>query len=199
MRYLISKSNNMIQDRFAGVREANFCDQHDIVCNQKYFNNIPYSFHLDMVYAQAHYYMPKYKTAQRWNFVDQDIIRRASYGHDAIEDSRMTYNDILNTHGKEIAEIVFLCTEQKGRNRDERKPESYYNEIATNSMAVFVKLCDIIANVKFSFLTMSDMFDKYKSEYFDKVKPAFHVFHDQFPDMFELLDGLFLFTTKKEK
>ena len=53
----------------------------------------------------------------------------------------------------EVAEVIYLCTDDKGRNRKERKSERYYNGLEENEIALFVKLCDIISNVKYSILT----------------------------------------------
>jgi (p)ppGpp synthase/HD superfamily hydrolase len=111
------------------------------------------------------------------------------YGHDSIEDARLTYNDIKEKFGEVSAEIIFLCTQDKGRNRDARKSDAWYEELKKNDLAVFVKLCDIIANVQFSFLTESSMFKKYKSEYSKKVKP--HLYCDQYKEMFEYLEKIF--------
>lgn len=139
-----------------------FCkNQHDIVCNQKYGKIHPYSFHLDMVYEQAKLFM---------NLVPSDEphysnIIAGIYGHDLIEDARITYNDIKEMYNKEVADIVYCCTEEKGRNRKERHSNKFYEELSANRDAVFVKLCDIIANAKYSLLTNSSMYQKYKQEY----------------------------------
>jgi (p)ppGpp synthase/HD superfamily hydrolase len=162
-----------------------FVELHDNRCNQKYDNNLPYSFHLDLVYKQAE----KFE-----KFIPSDdpyytAVLVGVYGHDSIEDARVTYNDIRNIFGEIAAEIIYLCTENKGRNRSERKSDSWYDELKTNDLAVFVKLCDIIANVKYSLLTNSSMFDKYREEYFIKVKP--HLYTEEYSEMFEYLESLF--------
>lgn len=101
----------------------------------------------------------------------------------------MTYDDIKQLFGELSAEIIFLCTEDKGRNRAERKSDVWYHAIKKNDLAVFVKLCDIIANVKYSLLTNSSMFKKYKAEYNQKVKPMLYT--EQYKDMFNYLDKIF--------
>lgn len=161
-----------------------FTDLHDIKNNQKYNGNLPYSFHLDMVESQGfkfeHLLLP----------CDIPYAFVGIWGHDSIEDARMTYNDLKDNFGEEIAEIIYLCTEFKGRNRAERKPLKFYDELRVNKLAIFVKLCDIIANTKFSLLTNSSMFKKYKEEYADKVRP--YLYCDEYKEMFDYLDQLYL-------
>jgi len=162
-----------------------FFNLHDVECNQKYNKDLPYSFHLEMVGKQA-------KKFEKLIYVDNpfhDITWIGIYGHDSIEDARLTYNDIKEKFGLEAAEVIYLCTENKGRTRAERKNNAWYEELKTNEIAVFVKLCDIIANVKFSLLTNSSMFKKYKVEYEEKVKP--HLYSNQYKDMFDYLDKIF--------
>jgi len=162
-----------------------FYHLHDVECNQKYADNLPYSFHLDLVAKQAEkfsYYIPSddpYYSA----------VWIAIYGHDSIEDARVSYNEIKKLFGELSAEIIFLCTEYKGRSRAERKPDQFYIELKENDLAVFVKLCDIIANSKFSLLTNSTMFEKYKSEYKEKVRPI--LYSEEYKDMFTYLDKVY--------
>lgn len=147
--------------------------QHDVVCNQKYGNNLPYSFHLKAVVAQVEKYfdiikLNKFKDP--WvNFQSseriKEILLRAAAGHDLIEDARMTYNDVKNLFGTEVADIIYCCTEEKGKNREERHSSKFFEDLKKNRLAVYVKLCDIMANVIFSFLTNSSMFHKYKNEF----------------------------------
>jgi hypothetical protein len=93
-------------------------------------------------------------------------------GHDLIEDARLTYNDItfeLSTHmirdAIPIAEAIFACTECRGRNRKERHSEEYYSLLVSNDLAVYVKLCDILANVQFSKMTHANMYLLYRKEF----------------------------------
>lgn len=159
-----------------------FCkNQHNVVCNQKYGKIHPYSFHLDMVYEQAKLFM---------NLVPSDEphysnIIAGIYGHDLIEDARITYNDIKEMYNKEVADIIYCCTEEKGKNRSERHSEKFFNELKQNEDAVFVKLCDIIANVKYSLLTNSSMFYKYRNEY-PHVKEMLYM--EQYDEMFNYLE-----------
>lgn len=162
-----------------------FYHLHDVVVNQKYNETLPYSFHLEMVANQA-------KKFEKLIPVDDPYysdIWIGVYGHDSIEDARLTYNDIKSKFGERAAEIIYLCTEDKGRNRGERKSDKFYEELKTNESAVFVKLCDIMANSLFSQLTGSTMFEKYRQEYYRKVKP--HLYSDEYKEMFGYLDKIY--------
>jgi hypothetical protein len=74
----------------------------------------------------------------------------------------------------EVAEIIFLATDFRGRTREERKPIKYYNELVQNKLAVFVKISDIIGNVKYGFLRNSSKYYGYRSEWQTKVRKFLH-------------------------
>lgn len=167
---------------------SEFCIQrHDIYCNQKYADSLPYSFHLKMVVSQAykfkHLFPPKNGKNQAW----VDIIN-SCWGHDLIEDARITYGELGSYVNDEVREIIYLCSENRGRTRADRKNDQFYNELATNRLAVFVKLCDVIANVKYSILENSSMFDKAKKEY-PHMKEI--IYREEFKEMFDYLEKLF--------
>lgn len=137
-----------------------FCyHQHDVVCNQKYNKIHPYSYHLNIVSNCVN----RFAWVLPFNEVDKAFMIAA--GHDLIEDARLTYNDIKDLVGEEIAEGIFLCTEFRGRNRSERKPDQFYKELRENKLATFVKLCDIMANTAYSIETKSSMLDKARKEW----------------------------------
>lgn len=92
------------------------------------------------------------------------VLIKAAYGHDLIEDTRVTYNDVLKQTTIEVANIIYALTNEKGRNRKERADNLYYVGIVNTPGAVFVKLCDRIANVRFGILTNSPMVEMYKKE-----------------------------------
>ena len=88
----------------------------------------------------------------------------AAYGHDLIEDTRVSYNDVKEVLGQQAADIIYAVSNEKGKNRKERANEKYYEGIRNTPGAVFVKLCDRIANVQYSKMTKSRMFEMYKKE-----------------------------------
>ena len=151
--------------------------QHDIVCNQKYNGDLPYSFHLKAVESNVEKY--RYLLSEgRQSILDflseYQIALAGAIGHDLIEDARVTYNDVSGEAGIHIADLIYCLTDDKGKNRSERHSDKYYSELKKNELAVFVKLCDILANLKFSLLTNSRMFDMYKKE-FPKLKEKLYL------------------------
>jgi len=84
---------------------------------------------------------------------------------DDIEDCRLTYNDILAISNPCIAELVYAVTNEKGRTRGERANSKYYEGIIDVPYATFVKLCDRLANIKYSDDVNSTMFHKYGKEH----------------------------------
>lgn len=152
--------------------------QHDNT-NHMYDMYLPYSFHLRMVDRAAQQFehlLDDTKDMQtgasrevldgsRIGFVSlQMACRKAIWAHDAIEDTRVSYNDVVNHLGKDAADIVYAVTNEKGKNRAERANDKYYEGIVATPGAVFVKLCDRIANVQYGKMTGSSMYNKYKKE-----------------------------------
>lgn len=136
--------------------------------NHYYDNYLPYSFHLRMVAQVAEDYKHLIPSE------DFDIVVAGCFSHDIIEDARTSYNDVMRQGIKiyknsetafSIAEIAFLCTDMRGRSRDEKHSDEYFNQLKSNKYAVFVKLCDRIANIQYGKLTKSSMVLKYKNEY----------------------------------
>lgn len=158
-------------------------DRHDIYCNQKYDRIYPYSLHLKAVVTQAHKYK-KYIPTLLW-----DTIYLAAAGHDLIEDARITYNEVKDLLDKEIADIIYACTEVRGHDRLERHNKDYFSTLRKNRDAVFVKLCDITANVLFSMLTNSSMYKKYQKEFPNLYKELYikDEYEDFWDDLRELL------------
>ncbi|GEM_PF-6005174 len=82
--------------------------------------------------------------------------RVAAIFHDMIEDCGWTYNDIVefvnSTIGsswgdpKVIADICYALTDEKGRNRKERKPDKLYDEMAIERDYIVGKNADRIVN-----------------------------------------------------
>jgi (p)ppGpp synthase/HD superfamily hydrolase len=122
------------------------------------YNGNPYALHLSMVVHYAMKYM--YLIAEE----DEDDVIAACWLHDTIEDCRLTYNDVKNRTSEKIADIVYALTNEKGKNRAERGNEKYYKGIRETPNAVFVKLCDRLANVRYSMYSGSRMLDMYAKE-----------------------------------
>ena len=144
------------QEKYAAKIEAirqSAHDQHQRV-NQTYGDDLPYGFHLDMV-AQG--------IADFGHLVcacEDDVLPLffGGYYHDTIEDTRLSYNDVMNIARQWLTEeqalmateIVYALTNDKGRTRAERAGEKYYKGIREMPYAPFVKLCDRLANVTYT-------------------------------------------------
>lgn len=154
---------------------------HNVVCNQKYNKTLPYSFHLQMV-ADVAYKFKYLLSATEFAYAIQGC-----WGHDLIEDARLTYNDIKDRFGVVVADIIFRCTEEKGKTRHERHPDKLYIELASSDLSLYVKLCDQIANISFGISQKSEMVNKYRREY-----PRFKelTYNARFDDMYRTLEAM---------
>lgn len=120
--------------------------------------------------------------------ITHKTIEDACWGHDLIEDTRASYNDVKSKLGSNAADIVYAVSNEKGRNRAERGNSKYYEGIRNTSGAIFVKMCDRIANVQYSKMTKSRMFEMYKEENLHFLKS---VNADMYPEMKQYLINLF--------
>ena len=138
-----------------------------------YSEYLPYEFHLRMVVQAAKDFIHLIKDldtdGEDINLTTEDIVL-AAWAHDTIEDTRTSYNDVKSVLGESVADIVYAVTNDKGKNRKERAGEKYYTGIRNTPGAVFVKLCDRIANVQYSKMTKSRMFEMYKGENLEFTK-----------------------------
>ena len=163
-----------------------WCIEQHVKTNHQYDTYLPYEFHLRMV-AQA--------VEDFSSLLDEKLkyeCRLAAFGHDLIEDTRTSYNDIKEVLGVEVAEIIYAVSNEKGKNRKERANGKYYEGIRNIPGAVFVKLCDRIANVQYSKMTRSRMFEMYKKENDDFMKHLGYVGQSHiYKPMFDYLKSLF--------
>lgn len=122
------------------------------------YNGEPYHVHLEMVVEVAEKFI---------NLIpepDRDDVLSACWCHDVIEDCRETFNDVKKATNERVAEIVYACTNEKGKNRKERANAKYYEGVRNTPYASFVKLCDRAANVRYSREKGSRMLGLYKDE-----------------------------------
>jgi len=177
--------------------------EHNVVCNQKY-DGMPYSRHLKYTEKQGLRFLYEYDNI--FSEYEKDIIKLSLPAHDLMEDARMTYNNISNvlqqmlyhnmalgsegdTHkmADSVADIIYCVTDEKGRNRKERKNDKYYEELKQNRLAVFVKLADIAANRMYSKLSGSTMYNKYVNEFPNVEK---QLFREEFKEFFEYIKNI---------
>lgn len=184
---------------------AKWCIEQHRETNHYYDRYLPYEFHLRMVvqaYQDFKHLLPKELLTREdsvyhnsFETVDEthSAIELACWGHDLIEDTRVSYNDVRQRLGFNAAEIIFAVSNEKGKNRKERANDKYYEGIRNTPGAVFVKLCDRIANVQYSKMTKSRMFEMYKKEnqefisQLGRMEPA----QQAYEPMFKYLNNLF--------
>ena len=122
--------------------------------NQTYGHGHPYGLHLDMVADSV------WKFGHEVCAEARDVLPLffGAFFHDTIEDARQTYHDVTCTARRFMdeeqahlaAELVYALTNDKGRTRDERAGEHYYQGIRETPYAPFLKLADRVANYTYS-------------------------------------------------
>lgn len=192
------------------INKSQWCiDQHRNT-NHQYDVYLPYEFHLRMVNQVAQDF--KHLLDDTIDLIsgetysgpltNQVTLRNAclvaSWGHDLIEDCRVSYNDIKNRLGQEVADIIYAVSNEKGKTRSERANKKYYEGIRNTNGATFVKLCDRIANVQYSKMTKSRMYEMYKKENNHFMEELGYDVNDMYilnlhpeADMFQYLINLF--------
>lgn len=155
------------------------CGLHDSV--NHLYDGKPYSAHLDMVVQVAKEYLHLVLLEEESN------VLAACWLHDVIEDCRVTYNDVQNEVCTDVAELVYAVTNEKGKNRKERANDKYYQGILDTPWASFVKICDRIANFRYSLNKQSRMANMYAKEndYFKNK-----LYCNAYKPMFDELDQL---------
>lgn len=145
------------------------------------YDGHPYKFHLEMVVSCAKKFIHLIPESL------QDIVLAGCWAHDTIEDCRQTYSDVVKVLGRDVAELVYACTNEKGRSRKDRANDRYYRGIKKVQGAAFIKICDRIANTLHSKNTGSSMFNRYSIEYPDFQS---QLFREDYAEMFIYLEDI---------
>jgi len=150
--------------------------------NHHYNALYPYAFHLQMTVEAAMVFIHLIPEEER-----SDVIG-GCWVHDIIEDARETYNNVKQATNLMIAEYAFALANEKGKTRKERANKKYYNELKACKHAVFIKICDRIANVTFSVEEKSSMINMYRDEF-----PNFYesLYDGRYQEMWDYLKKLF--------
>lgn len=151
--------------------------------NHKY-DYLPYEYHLNMTVSVFNRFKHHVEDISEYN------VMLACYGHDLIEDARVSYNDVKSVLGYQVAELIYAMTEEKGKNRKERLNEKYYQGLKDTKYGVFIKLCDVISNVEYSKMSGSSMIEMYRKEfdYFTEQIGYNENFH--YKDMYDYLKSI---------
>lgn len=105
---------------------------------------------------------------------DFRVIEISAFGHDLLEDTNYTEEELRIVFGDEVADIIVLLTDltidpdtgEELKTRKQKHPPTYRRLAASrNLMAMFIKLCDRICNVRFSKENNPSIYAMYKKEY----------------------------------
>ena len=126
-------------------------------------DSLPYAYHLEKVFDVI------------WEFQDLfpgpsptlSHLMAASFLHDILEDTPVTFEEIFSEFGRNIARLVFAVTNEPGKNRHERHERTYPKLRAAGREALALKLSDRIANVRHSVQHNHNILGMYKKEYKD--------------------------------
>ena len=138
------------------VKEARLFAQYQI--RHKHYDNFSYMYHIEEVVRYARYYAKD-------GSVEQLIAEIVALLHGIIEDGDVTYNDVKKEFGEFVAECAYRVSDEKGRNRKARKPDSLYEEMKEIVMSTFIKLCDRFSNCKNSKMRKGSMGSTYQKEH----------------------------------
>lgn len=151
--------------------------------NQLY-DGMPYYTHLDEVVNYAKKF--KHLIPEK----DHTLAVCGAWCHDTLEDGNITYNDLRHELNDEIADIVFLLTNHRGKTRKERANDDYYLGIKNNDIALYVKICDRLGNMTHSILYnnrgMADMYVKELPHFKNKL---YNGLYDEMWDLLQELDN----------
>lgn len=147
------------------------------------YDGRPYEFHLETVVWFAMKYIDLIPIK------DRPLVFAACWAHNVIESTRQTYNDVREELGDKVADIVYALTNEKGKNREQRASRMYYQGIRDTKYAGFVKVCDRLANIKYSTAVYSSMANLYRKEYHSFLHELYQPFYeDMFAEMEQLLN-----------
>lgn len=142
------------------------------------YDKHPYIYHLEQVVD----------VLKEFGFTDDKFLISGLL-HDVLEDTGISYNDIKNQFGEEIAEIVYAVTDELGRNRKERKAKTY-PKIMANTNAIIVKLADRIVNVRYSMKHKPEMGKMYSREFGEFKNALYSSTHTEANGMWDELESI---------
>lgn len=157
-----------------------YADKKHKSVNQLY-DGMCYYFHLLDVVNNAKKFIHLIDESER------ELVLAGCWVHDVIEDTGETYNDVKKVCGEKVADLSYALTNEKGKTREERANDKYYSEMKEVPNAVFIKLCDRMANMNYSKKNGSSMYLKYKKEL-----PSFieKLYNEKYNEMFESLKSI---------
>ena len=152
--------------------------------DQKYGDE-PYSKHLEDVVNIARCWMPNHIASDE---IERGVLISAAWLHDVLEDTDVEYKELNHNFGNNIALLVWAVTDEPGKNRKERKAKTLPKIRKFGPPAVFIKVCDRIANIG----NCSDSLYKMYSKEHEAFRNALYSKNDQ-------IDSLWGFLNKRMK
>lgn len=142
-----------------------------------------YVYHLLSVEKVAEKYLKKY--------VRFNAISLACLGHDLLEDTDATVEELRLYISGDIIDIIEKVTDKEGKNRRERHLNTYAY-IRESEEAVIVKLCDRIANIEESLSNNDDSKKSmYKKEFKTFKSALYDPRHQTSQKLWEYYDSLY--------
>lgn len=127
-------------------------------------------YHLGQKYGNKDYFYHLEQVANLSRSIYEiDEIEIVAYLHDTVEDTALTLDEIRAEFGDYIANNVWVCTDERGRNRKERKRSTYKKlaEARKNlclHLGIAVKVSDRLANVIECSKTSPSLLNMYRGE-----------------------------------
>ena len=132
--------------------------KHDTRGESQRYGDAPYSKHLDDVVKNIEKYI------YYIDIEDREDMLACGYLHDIVEDTEISPSDLRKMFNEKIADTVFRVTNERGFNRKEKNFKTY-PKIWTSRNAIFLKLCDRLANSVNSKKNKKELFKMYVKEY----------------------------------
>jgi (p)ppGpp synthase/HD superfamily hydrolase len=150
------KEDNVIRNNMESKAKEYAVRLHQL--SRQTYDGSPYTKHLEMVLTVARKYL-YYIDCQ-----NKAIVLAACWCHDLIEDTDTTKKHLSDLLNYQVAEIVFAVTNEHATSKIVRNQRTF-SKIGINNLAVFVKLCDRIANTSNSKLFATEIYNKYRYEF----------------------------------
>ena len=147
------------------------------------YGDKPYEVHLDDV---SHTIIKFCRTDESISAEQFELLLVCSLLHDVLEDTEATREELESRFGKEISDLIYCVSDEPGKNRKERKAKTY-PKIASNNLAIALKLADRIANVENCRKNNTSLFSMYAKEHTEFRK---QLFNGRFASMWLHLDNL---------
>lgn len=143
------------------------------------YGALPYTHHLQEVANVAHEF--------RGTTSDEthEVLVSGCWLHDVMEDAGVKYKDLYESFGEAVANVVYAVTDEPGDSRKIRKALTYPKIREEGWVAIRLKLCDRIANVRRG----GPLFEMYRDEH-EEFRRALYISGVNDP-LWKELDRLF--------